>query len=162
VGRRHTGGGAPNHDGWDLPPPPAQRQRMQQCHCPLRPTTETTKTRARDNATRWEGGGNDKGRERSVDDARWESGEWWRRDEMAADGDGGKGEKAACREVSIRSESESSKFWASFLARWKKYWGNSKTTNPTKLPVSKKTAQIDVTAETALKSVLKEMLRILF
>jgi len=27
----------------------------------------------------------------------------------------------------------------------KKYWGNSKTTNPSKLPVSKKTAQSDVT-----------------
>jgi hypothetical protein len=33
---------------------------------------------------------------------------------------------------------------------------NFKTTNPTKLPVSKKTAQKDVTAETALKSALKK------
>ena len=54
-------------DGWDLP--------MRRCRCPLRPTTETTKTRARDDATRGGGGGDDKGRERSVDNARRESGE---------------------------------------------------------------------------------------
>ena len=42
-------------DGWDLPPPPARRRWMRRCRCPLRPTTETTKTRARDDATR--GGG---------------------------------------------------------------------------------------------------------
>ncbi len=46
-------------------------------------------TRERDDATR--GGGGDKGRDRSVDDARRESGERFRRDEMSADGDGGKG-----------------------------------------------------------------------
>ena len=39
-------------DGWDLPPPPARRRWMRRCRCPLRPTTETTKTRARDDATR--------------------------------------------------------------------------------------------------------------
>ena len=42
-------------DGWDLPPPPARRRRMRRCRCPLRLTTMTTKTRARDDATR--GGG---------------------------------------------------------------------------------------------------------
>ena len=31
-------------DGWDLPPPPARRRWMRRCRCPLRPTTETTKT----------------------------------------------------------------------------------------------------------------------
>ncbi len=44
-------------DGWDLPPPPARRRWMRRCRCPLRPTMETTKTRARDDATRREGGG---------------------------------------------------------------------------------------------------------
>ena len=44
-------------DGWDLPPPPARPRWMRRCRCPLRPTTETTKTRARDDATRREGGG---------------------------------------------------------------------------------------------------------
>jgi hypothetical protein len=39
-------------DGWDLPPPPARPRWMRRCRCPLRPTTETTKTRARDDATR--------------------------------------------------------------------------------------------------------------
>ncbi len=46
-----------NDDGWDLPPPPVQRRWMRRCRCPFRPTTETTKTRARDNATQREGGG---------------------------------------------------------------------------------------------------------
>jgi hypothetical protein len=66
-------------DGWDLPPPPARRRRMRRCSCHLRLTTETTKTRVRDNAALRDatrgGGGDDKGRERSVDDARRESGE---------------------------------------------------------------------------------------
>ena len=48
-------------DGWDLPPPPVRRRRMRRCRCPLRPTTETTKTRARDDATRREGGGRQQG-----------------------------------------------------------------------------------------------------
>jgi hypothetical protein len=48
-------------DGWDLPPPPARRRWMRRCRCPLRPTTETTKTRARDDATRREGGGRQQG-----------------------------------------------------------------------------------------------------
>jgi hypothetical protein len=62
-------------DGWDLPPLPARRRRMRQCRCPLQPTTETTKTRARDDATRRDkrGGGDDKGQERSMDDARRKS-----------------------------------------------------------------------------------------
>jgi hypothetical protein len=36
-----------DEDGWDLPSPPAQRRWMRQCRCPLRPTTEMTKTRAK-------------------------------------------------------------------------------------------------------------------
>jgi hypothetical protein len=38
-------------DGWDLPPPPARRRWMRRCRCPLRPRTETTKTKVRDDAT---------------------------------------------------------------------------------------------------------------
>ncbi len=41
-----------NDDGWDLPPPPARRRRMRRCSCHLRPTTETTKTRVRDDSAR--------------------------------------------------------------------------------------------------------------
>ena len=44
-------------DGWDLPPPTARRRWMRRCRCPLQPTMETTKTRARDDATRQERGG---------------------------------------------------------------------------------------------------------
>ena len=65
-----------NDNGWDLPPPLARLRRMRRCRCPLRPTTETTKTWGRDDGARQEGGGgDDKGRERSVDDARRERGE---------------------------------------------------------------------------------------
>ena len=66
--------------GWDLPPPPARRRRMRRCRCPLRPTTKTTKTRVRDDATRREVGrrrqgtravgGRRKARERRVMKAR--------------------------------------------------------------------------------------------
>ena len=77
---------------------------------------------------------------------------------MAADGDGGKGggrRHAACREVSIRSESESASFEQVFW-RAEKKTGVIQDHKPPKLPVSKKTAQSDVTAKTALKSALKK------
>jgi hypothetical protein len=52
-----------DNNGWDLPPLPARRRWMRRCRCPLRPTTETTKTKVRDVATRRNerGGGDDKG-----------------------------------------------------------------------------------------------------
>jgi hypothetical protein len=66
TARLEEGGGATrsvvvatedDDDGWDLPPSPARRRWMRRCRCPLRLITETTKTRARDDATRQEGGG---------------------------------------------------------------------------------------------------------
>ncbi len=89
-------------DGFDLPPPPAQWQRMRRCRCPLRPTTETTKTRARDDATRREGEGAT---------TRDESGRWTTQGERVESDEGAtrwrrttapevRGEEAACREVS--------------------------------------------------------------
>ncbi len=56
-------------DGWDLPPPPARQRWMRRCRCPLRPTTKTTKTRARDDATQREGGGGDDKGQASGDDS---------------------------------------------------------------------------------------------
>ncbi len=95
-------------DGLDLPPPPARRQWMRRCRCPLRPTrTETTKTRARDDATQREGGGATARDERgwwTTQGKRVESDEGatrWRRTAMEV-----RGEDAACREVSIRNQVE--------------------------------------------------------
>ena len=57
------------------------------------------------------------------------------------------------REVSDQSEAS---FEQVFWRAAKNSRVNPKSTKPTKLPVSKKTAQSDVTAKTALKSPLKK------
>ena len=100
-----------NGDGWDLPPPPARRRRMRRCRCPLRPTTETTKTRARDDATRREGGGattRDESGRWTTQGERVESDEGatrWRRTTATEVKGGGRRRHVGRRSVSIRSES---------------------------------------------------------
>ncbi len=138
-------------DGCYLPPPPERRRWKRRCRCPLRPTTETTKTRARDDATQREGGGRRQGR--SVR----------RRQPIKARRFGARGmvvERSGDMSWSWESESIICA-GASFLARCKKYWGNFKTTNPTKLPVSKKNSAKRCDADSQLKSELKKTLRIL-
>ena len=81
-------------DGWDLPPPPARPRWMRRCRCPLRPTTETTKTRARDDATRRDERGGGRRQGTRAFGGRCKAREWrvMKAHEMAADDcDGGKG-----------------------------------------------------------------------
>ena len=125
-------------DGWDLPPPPARRRRMRRCRCPLRPTTETTTTtRARDDATR--GGGattRDESGRWTTQGERVESDEGatrWRRT-TATEVGGRRRRVGRSHQIRIRVKHVLSKFSGAL----KKNQGNSKITNPTKLPISKK------------------------
>ncbi len=124
---------------------------MRRCRCPLRQTTETTKTRAKDDATRREGGGAT---------TRDESGRWTTQGERVESDDGAmrwrrttatevRGEEVACWEVSSDQNQSRARFEQVFWRAARNTGVILRPQTPISYPSQKKIVQNDVTLITA-------------